>query len=231
MLQTPFGKIRVELKEFNLFGFQVEIDEIATKEWYAKADEWGCECGDCRYFVALAKKRDLPSAVIETLEQFKILPEKATYVCEIITEEHKSLYQFSYRIVGNILKERDEDTKDFGWGEVRCTHEPYPYGAPGFPTPYFDLEFWVRLPKHYEYDDIADFLMHGREIEFKYKDRECAITNYTSRWWFYDGVEQVEVCEFENFELLVSKVAEYIVDDRTVNDIFDDELYENVSIL
>ena len=219
------------MKEFDLFGYKVEIDEVATKEWYDKADEWSCECGDCRYFIALAKKKGLPSAVIEALEKFEILPEKATYVCEIITEEHKVLYQFSYRIVGNILKERDEDTKDFGWGEVRCTHEPYPYGAPGFPTPHFDLEFWVRLPKHYEYDDIADFLMHGREIEFTYKDRECAITNHTSRWWFYDGVEQVEVCEFKDFELLVSKVAEYIVDGEKVQGIFDAGLYENVSIL
>ncbi len=219
------------MKQIDLFGYQVEIDEIATKEWYNNADEWGCECGDCRHFVALAKKKKLPLGVLEILEQFGIAPEKATYVCEIITEEHKSLYQFSYRMMGNILKEREKNTKNFGWGEVKCTHEPYPYGAPGFPTPHLDLEFWVRLPKGYKYSDIADFLMHGREIEFVYKDRECAITNHTSRWWFYDGVEQVEVCEFRNFELLVSKVAEYMVEDRIVQDIFDGDLYENVSIL
>jgi len=219
------------MKEFNLFGFQVEIDEVATKEWYDKANEWGCECGDCRHFVALAKKRKLPSAVIEILEQLGIVPEKATYVCEILTEEHKVLYQFSYRMAGNILKERDGDIKDFGWGETYCGHEPYPYGAPDFPAPHFDLEFWVRLSKNYKYNDIADFLMHGREIEFVYTDRECAITNHTQRWWFYDGMEQVEVCEFSNFELLVSKVAEYVVDDRKVQDIFDNGLYEKVSIL
>ena len=222
------------MKEFDLFGYQVEIDEVATKEWYNKANEWGCDCGDCRHFVALAKKRKLPSAVMEILERFGIAPEKATYVCEIIPEEHKVLYQFSYRMVGNIIKERERDTgdaADFGWGEAYCTHEPYPYGAPGFSTPHFDLEFWVRLPKQYKYNDIADFLMHGREIEFVYKDRECAITNHTNRWWFYDGVEQVEVCEFRNFEQLVSKVAEYIVDDRTVQDIFDGGKYEDVSIL
>ena len=219
------------MKKMNLFGFQVEIDEIATKEWYDKANEWSCECGDCRHFVALAKKKKLPFAVLEILEQLGIVPEKATYVCEIITEEHKVLYQFSYRIVGNILKERDEDTKNLGRGEAYCGHEPYPYGAPGFPTPHFDLEFWVRLSKNYKYNDIADFLRHGREIEFVYKDWECAITNHTSRWRFYDGMEQVEVCEFRDFELLVSKVAEYIVDDRTVQDIFDGGLYEKVSIL
>lgn len=219
------------MKEFDLFGFQVEIDEVATKEWYDKANEWGCECGDCRHFVALAKKRKLPSAVMEILEQLGIAPEKATYVCEILTEEHKVLYQFSYRIAGNILKERSGDLKDYGWGEAYCGHEPYPYGAPGFPAPHFDLEFWVRLPKQYKYSDIADFLMHGREIEFVYKDRECAITNHTSRWWFFDGVEQVEVCEFERFEYLVSKVAEYVVDDRKVQNIFEDGLCKSISII
>lgn len=85
--------------------------------------------------------------------------------------------------------------------------------------------------KEYLFSDIADFLMHGREIEFVYKDRECAITNHTSRWWFYDGVEQVEVCEFNDFEMLVNKVEVYIVDDRTVRDIFDKGLYEIVCIL
>ena len=93
------------MEEYNLFSFQVEIDEDATKEWYAEADEWGCECEDCRHFVALAKKRKLPSGVLEKIEQFGIAPEKATYVCEIITEEHKVLYQFSYRMAGNILNE------------------------------------------------------------------------------------------------------------------------------
>lgn len=219
------------MKEFNLFGYQVEIDEVATKEWYNKANEWGCECGDCRHFVALAKRRKLPPAVIEILEQFGISPQKATYVCRIDIEEHKLLYQFSYRVAGNIIKDRNGvGANDFDWGGGYCVHESYPYGAPGFPTPHFDLEFWMRLPKH-KYHEIADFLMHGREIEFVYKDRECAITNHTSRWWFYDGVEQVEVCEFSDFETLVNKVAEYIIDDRTVQDIFDGGLYEKVSVL
>ena len=81
------------------------------------------------------------------------------------------------------------------------------------------------------FDELTDYLRHGREIEFVYNGRECAITNHTSRWWFYNGVEQVEVCEFKNFELLVSKVAEYMVDDKTVQDIFDGGKYEDVSIL
>ena len=219
------------MKELDLFGFQVEIDEAATKEWYDNADEWGCDCGDCRYFVALAKKREMHSVVLEVLDQFGIAPQKATYVCEMTTEDYWILYQFSYRMVGNILKERDGKALNLGKVEVRCCHEPYPYGAPGFPEPHFDLEFWVRLPRVYQYGDLADFLMHGREIEFTYKGRECAITNHTNRWWFYDGVDQVEVCEFRDFQQLVNKVKEYMVVDRSVQDIFDDGLYEKISIL
>ena len=138
------------MEMISLFGYQVEIDEKATKEWYDNADEWGCDCGDCRYFVALAKKRKLPAVVLEILGWFRIAPEKATYVCEMITEDYWILYQFSYRISGNILKERDGKAPDLGKVEVRCCHEPYPYGAAGFPEPHFDLEFWVRLPRVYK---------------------------------------------------------------------------------
>ena len=42
----------------NVFGFQVQIDEVATREWYEKANEWNCECEDCRHFIDLAKKKE-----------------------------------------------------------------------------------------------------------------------------------------------------------------------------
>ena len=136
------------MKEFDLFGYQVEINEEVTREWYDKADEWGCECGDCRHFVILAKSRKLPTAVIEILEQFGIVPQKATYVCRMDIEEHEILYQFSYRVAGNIIKNRDGGgANDFDWGSGYCLQESYPYGAPGFPEPHFDLEFWVRLQR------------------------------------------------------------------------------------
>ena len=217
------------MKEFDLFGFQVQIDEVATREWYEKADEWNCECEDCRHFIDLAKRKELPIPVIEILEQFGIVPEKATYVCEMITEEHKVLYQFSYRMAGTIVKERIDGTKDLGWGEVYCGHEPYPHGAPGFPKPHFDLEFWVRLPKAYKYSDIADFLMHGREIEFAYKGRKYSITNHSGFWHLCDDTENIlldTVCRFEEKEVLVLKLSTFVIDDMTIQEIFDNLLYD-----
>ena len=132
------------MKKQDLFGYQVEIDEKLTKDWYEKSKGWGCDCAHCQNFLLLAKKKELPTEILDILKGFAILPEKPTYVCEITSEEGQILYQFSYRIAGNILEEGTGEK--FAWGEARCCHEIYPYGAPDFPEPHFDLEFWVRLP-------------------------------------------------------------------------------------
>ena len=133
--------------EYNLFDYEVEIDENATKEWYARSEGWDCPCEDCKHFISLAKKKELPVVILEILEKFEIPPEKATYVCSITEENNEVLYEISYRIAGNIIKEKIVDIEGSGRGDFYCAHNPYPYGAPNFPTPHFDLEFWVRLPR------------------------------------------------------------------------------------
>ena len=130
----------VVMAKQHLFGSMVEIDEASTHRWYADAEEWGCDCGDCRNFLALARKRLLPVFVLEQLDRLCIPPEKATYVCQMFPDGDGQHYQFSYRIAGNILSRKA--TGKAG----RCCHETYPYGALGFPEPHFDLEFWVTLP-------------------------------------------------------------------------------------
>ena len=135
-----------KMNEFYLFGYQVEIDKEATKDWYDTFKGWRCDCEHCQNFLLLAKKKELPNAVLQTLGILGVLPEKPTYVCEISSEEGQILYQFSYRIAGNIIKEKEGFIEEPEWGEARCCHEIYPYGAPDFPTPHFDLGFWIRLP-------------------------------------------------------------------------------------
>ena len=220
------------MKEYNLFGYQVEINENATKDWYEKSKGWRCDCAHCQNFLLLAKKKELPTEVLDTLNGFAIPSEKPTYVGEFTKENGCHLYQFSYRIAGSILEEGTGEKLE--WGEARCCHEIYPYGAPDFPTPHFDLEFWVELPwiLKYPFSDIADYLMHGREIEFVYKRKECSITNHSGRWWFYDGERNIELCEFEDKRLLVEKVADIVVEDKTIQEIFDENCYsEPVCIL
>ena len=132
------------MKQYDFFGFHAEVDEIATKNWYAAHSGWGCDCGDCRNFLLLARKRELPELILNILDELGIPPEKATYVCEMYPEADGHCYQFSYRLAGNILAEPETEKQELRSG--RCCHEVYPYGAPGFPEPHFDLEFWSTLP-------------------------------------------------------------------------------------
>jgi len=132
------------MQKQKLSNYQVEIDKNATAKWYEKYDGWGCECGHCRNFLKLANKRELPKRIMDILNGLDIPLEKATYVCELFTDEAGIHYQFSYRIAGTIIEALITD--DETWNEERCCHESYPYGAPDFPKPHFDLEFYATLP-------------------------------------------------------------------------------------
>lgn len=125
-----------------LIGYLVELDLDTTQKWYSQADAWGCRCGHCRNFLEHARRKTLPDRVSAVLGELNIPPEKATYVSELYTDEEGIHYQFSYRLVGTIQGEPSQEKAILG----RCCHEPYPYGAPNFPEPHFDLEFWVTLP-------------------------------------------------------------------------------------
>ena len=106
------------MEKQDLFGFSVEVDEDATRDWYAKAEEWGCTCAPCRNFTALARKRMLPGPVLEILDQLGLPPEKATYVCELYSGESGHCYEFSYRIAGNILSGDETASVPLDWGSV-----------------------------------------------------------------------------------------------------------------
>ncbi len=134
------------MQMYDFGGYQTELHPVATKSWYQAHSQWGCTCHDCRNFLEVVKRGLLPQQVIELLNSLEIPPEKATYVCGVYAKDAGMLYQFSYRIEGTILKEPSQEEPAENWGEVRCCHEPYPYGAPNFPEPHFDLEFWVDLP-------------------------------------------------------------------------------------
>ena len=131
--------------KYNLWGYEVEIDENATTAWYTTSNIWGCECGECRNFLALAQKKAFPLPVLQVLDMLNIPPEKATYVCELYPVHGGHCYQYSYRIAGTILAKSASPMVQ-SWGMGLCCHELYPYGAPNFPEPHFDLEFSLNLP-------------------------------------------------------------------------------------
>lgn len=135
------------MQKAQFFGFEVEIDERVTRAWYTGSEGWGCACGHCQNFLSLARDRALPDSVLELLDRLGIPPEKPTYLCELYCQpDGHHFYQVSYRIAGLILAGEEDAFASLSWGSARCYHEIYPYGAPDFPKPHFDLEFGFTLP-------------------------------------------------------------------------------------
>ena len=114
------SKKYMNMKKYDLFGYKVEVDKQATKEWYGKFKGWKCDCEHCKNFLLLAKKKQLPVIILDTLKEFEIPPEKPTYVCEITSKKDQLLYQFSYRMTGNVLQEKADTQEELEWGEARC---------------------------------------------------------------------------------------------------------------
>ena len=95
------------MTRFSWYGYEAEVDMQATRDWYEKAEEWGCACGHCRNFLALARARKLPEEILAILDELSIPPEKATYVCELDDRDWKEkglLYEISWRVAGEVVK-------------------------------------------------------------------------------------------------------------------------------
>lgn len=76
--------------------------------------------------------------------------------------------------------------------------------------------------------DLADYLQHGREIEFAYNGRQYSITNHSGFWYLCDDTDHIlldTLCRFEETELLVSRIAIFTINGLTVQEIFDQKLY------
>ena len=76
--------------------------------------------------------------------------------------------------------------------------------------------------------DLADYLKHGREIEFAYNCRQYSITNHSGFWYLCDDTDHIlldTLCRFEEKDHLVSRVATYVLDGLTIQEIFDRQHY------
>ena len=146
------------MTHFSWYGYEVEVDEAATAGWYAQAEDWGCTCGHCRNFLALARERRLPEEILEILDALRIPPAKATYVCELYHDEDWAekglLYEISWRVAGAVVQPPEEKQSDgTAWGPpvkfpaftLMLGHEYYNI-EPEFPEPSFDLDISLYLP-------------------------------------------------------------------------------------
>ena len=81
--------------------------------------------------------------------------------------------------------------------------------------------------------DLADYLKHGREIEFAYNGRQYSITNHSGFWYLCDDTDHIlldTLSRFEEKDLLVSKVAASVLGDLNIREIFDRQLYAEDSL-
>ena len=79
------------------------------------------------------------------------------------------------------------------------------------------------------FHDLADYLRHGREIEFAYKGRQYSITNHSGFWHLCNDTDSTlmeTVCRFDDKELLISKIAAATIEGLTIQQIFDRKLYD-----
>ena len=75
---------------------------------------------------------------------------------------------------------------------------------------------------------LADHLNHGREIEFVYLGNQYSITNSNQKWHFCCDTDKISVtlCAFADFHTLVEKTAAIKIEDLTIKEIFDRNLYD-----
>lgn len=155
------------MKQYEIEGALVEIDEAVTREWYAQAGEWDCECGHCRNFMAVADQ--LPAELLTLLDQLGIPAKKAVYVCNLISRKGDLLlYEIRYRLAGRILKGKEREQKGvlqkmralFGgekkgsehpdpWESFLCVDDPEmfcPLYPEAFPQPCFEMCIQLWLP-------------------------------------------------------------------------------------
>ena len=90
--------------------------------------------------------------------------------------------------------------------------------------------------RNLSFADLADYLRHGREIEFAYNGRQYSITNHSGFWFLCDDTDHILLdtpSRFEEKELLVSRIAIFSIDGLTVQEIFNQKLYcvDGLSIL
>lgn len=76
------------------------------------------------------------------------------------------------------------------------------------------------------FSELADYLKHGREIEFRYEGKDYSITNSHYEWHFCcdtDGAT-ITLCAFPELDNLVDKVRILEINGISIEQIFNKNL-------
>ena len=88
--------------------------------------------------------------------------------------------------------------------------------------------------KTFNYNDLSEELRIGREVEFEYNKNQYSITNSPDGYWYLycdtTKTELLKICEFDNKEKLIKRVADFKIDNISIQDIFDYFKYNQNSL-
>ena len=82
--------------------------------------------------------------------------------------------------------------------------------------------------RNLSFADLANYLRHGREIEFAYNGRQYSITNHSAFWYLCDDTDHIllnTLSRFEEKDLLVANIATSVLGDLTIQEIFDRQFF------
>lgn len=77
----------------------------------------------------------------------------------------------------------------------------------------------------YSFDELLKDLKIGREIEFEYNNKHCAIVNGNGKWFFCMDSKSEELCDFDEKDILIHKVKNLIILGTALEKIINQKLY------
>ena len=78
----------------------------------------------------------------------------------------------------------------------------------------------------FTFDELADYLMQGREIESRYEGKDYSITNSHHEWHFCCDSDETNItlCAFPEFNILVDQVRSIEIGEISIERIFNEHL-------
>lgn len=78
---------------------------------------------------------------------------------------------------------------------------------------------------NYSFSKLLNDLKDGREIEFDYNGNTYSIVNGNGKWFLCEKKKSIELCNFEEVDILQEKIRHIKIQDKSIEDIINKKLY------
>ena len=85
----------------------------------------------------------------------------------------------------------------------------------------------------YQFENLINDLSCNREIEFEFNDISYSITNVKNYWYLSNDSENksIKICKFDDGKSLIDFMRNLIIENTSLQEIFDKQVYTNLYIL